>query len=124
MLSTEEKEIIRKYLSTSLDDLLVSTGRILLVHATEADVFMASTEPRKSSINRAHEFIDAKWELLRKKLCQELNIKQKIESGKYENEIQLIAIIADAIASINLILPPFTLAVIITKMGIDKLCHE
>lgn len=124
MPNEEQVQIIVEYLQTDLENLLVATGRILVAYREDADVFMASSEERKSAIIRANEFLSEKRDELRQKLCIELDILEKLESNKFSNNIELISIIADSLVGTAVMLPPFTLSVILFKKGLHHLCNE
>lgn len=123
-LTEEERSIIQNYLETDIDDLLATIGRIISVYDPDFETHMAAAQERGNAIKKAQEFLKSKKNDLRKKLCLELNIVEKMEQNQFSSNIELVTLIADAIAGQAVMLPPFTLSVILIKKGIYKLCDE
>lgn len=124
MTIEEKTKIIEQYLNTDIDNLLVTAGRILAVYKEDKDVSIASSETRKSAIERTKVFLEEKKMELQQKLCVEMKIIERIETNQYTSNIELITVIADAIANSAVMFPPFTLAVILFKKGLHNLCNE
>jgi hypothetical protein len=60
---------------------------------------------------------------LKSKLCDEWDLCSKLKEDRYNDPINLIAAIGDAIAGLTIGVPPLVISTLIFKMGIRQLCE-
>ena len=123
-MTEKEELIIKSYYYTDKEDLLVSIGRILLTNdillPKGQDIIMASTDDRSTALERANEYIRQNWREFKERICNNETIQARMDG----HMIELISVVADAIAYTSTGLPEFAVATILVKMGISNLCKE
>ena len=61
---------------------------------------------------------------LRKSVCEDFDWPSKRDNPEFDDTINLIATIADAIAVHITSVPPILISVLLFKRGLDSLCHS
>jgi hypothetical protein len=56
------------------------------------------------------------------KICKEWDICKKIDHPMFDDELNLVVVIGDAISTVSMSIPPFLIASIILKIGLRKFC--
>lgn len=59
---------------------------------------------------------------LTRKICKDWNFSEKIKDPRYQDSVILSAAIADLIAGMFKLVPPVTVAVLLVKRGLERLC--
>jgi hypothetical protein len=82
-------------------------------------------KPLEYYIQLAKEWFAAKIPVWRGSLCQNQDVKILLsKKNTVQDKVNLISAIADFIASLKTGVAPFTVAVLIFKYGVSKICEE
>jgi hypothetical protein len=96
----------------SIDDLLELVGTELMGRNAAAD-------PKSQVIDRARRWLRQKLATLHPAICGSEVVKQVLESS---DRVALITAVADVIAGLIVGVSPVTVAAILTKLGLKRLC--
>jgi hypothetical protein len=77
---------------------------------------------RREKIGFGIEILNRYQETLHKNICLEWKYCYKIRNSNFNDSVLLIATIADVVSGSIGILPPFTIATILFKIGLNKFC--
>ena len=109
--------------ASEIELLLKSSDEKLYLSIGDAldDGFAILPKSAKEKIEDAKRWFNAKKEIYAEIICSNDKIKDLHEKGNAKLEI--ISVIADSIASISTLVPPITIATLLFKEGIHKLCN-
>ncbi|MFC1898373.1 hypothetical protein ACFLYJ_02255 [Candidatus Cloacimonadota bacterium] len=115
VLSKNDKETITELLNLEIDDLLE-----LICEDLIGNVGIVEYPPSKKC-NLAKQWFKNNLEMMRALLCTN---EMMIKSNQKNNDMFMIAAIADLLAGLLVNVSPFTVSTYIYKIGIKKVCPD
>ncbi len=119
MKERNDKVLIQGLLENNIDELYLQLGQYIAQTSLELD----SSDPKKL-VNQAKEWMLIKREDLKTSICQSGLIQEYITSKSKFSNIQIVTAIIDIIAAELSIIPAATVAVLLLKEGLGKLCKK
>jgi|LSQX01.2.fsa_nt_gb hypothetical protein len=117
--------IVESYLNSSIEDIEMSIGRIVLASKTTGENGMHTAWISVTDAKEAcDEFIEDISERLQKRICFDVELSSKKSQETLNDNIQIALAIAALIKEISGVVPHLMLASLLVKRGIEKLCGE
>lgn len=109
---------IKHLLSLSEDELLFRLGNDLVGTS-------ARSEPRGALIQKAKEWLSNRSDDFRAAICSSAEVRAiRAMSPADDREVQLVAAVSDVLSTILVGIPPFTISVLLIRVGLDNLCKD
>lgn len=118
--------IIEEYLNSSIEDIELSIGRIILANETqrENEILYPSSISTEDVKKVCDDFIDSISEKLKQKICIDFNYNAKKNQESLNDNMNLVISIVSLINDISGIIPPLMIATLLVKKGLSKFCEE
>jgi len=114
-ISKKERDKINRYLTLDVDELYAMIPPFLPEYKT-------TLFAPPGMILAGKKYYEEIYVSLRKVICEDFNWPEKRKNPKFNDNIELIATISDAITAYIGGMPSFIIATIIVKMKLDDLC--
>lgn len=112
-----DQEQIEYLLAQDEDELMLELGESL-----SDSMGLAASKNRKSLIQHARKWYKTNKKIITAAICDSRVLERYVISDEYEKRIEIVAAIADVIATKWTGVPPFVLSVMIFREGIRTLC--
>jgi len=107
---------IESLLTASYDDLLTRLGQELVGTGVRP-------QPRETLIEHAKQYLSTQADELRQAVCSNDAVQEVLSIPQSaDRQLQLVTAVSDVLATILIGIPPFTIAVLIVRVGLDTFC--
>ena len=118
-MARAEAEHIQKYLAMTVDQLYSA----LWIEHQVGFRDEQRLESLSNVVARGKELFQSFEAKLRKAICEDWNYCEKMKKEQFKDATTLATAIADLISGLFLGVSPFTIAAILTKIGLDRFCE-
>lgn len=116
-LSEDELNEINEYLSENTD---VLYEKLILAHIAKDKKRMLKTGEETQEGRKLFKSIEPS---LKKLICHEWEYCSKRNNPEFNDNINLVAAIGDVVATLSIGIPPFLIASILIRKGLNKFCE-
>ncbi len=124
-MDKKDKILLEAYLKSSLEDIELSAGRIILDSGSEA--IKAGANEEEEAKKAARNFFVKKFAEVRNLICEKYQERVSKFDDSTDKGVELAGYIAAILESNNISVGPLNyifISVWLVKFGIDKLCQE
>lgn len=114
-LSAEQQNLASRYLALDEEHLY----SLIAPHLPEYDSVRFSPDGQEEAGRRFFKKIEGR---LRQAICREFDWPSKKNDPELQDRVNLVATVADVIASLTFGVPPFVIASILVKLGLNRFC--
>lgn len=116
-LSAEQRNLVSRYLALDAETLY----SLIAPHLPEYDSVRFSPQGQEEAGRRFFKKIEAR---LRKAVCEDFDWPSRKNDPDFQDGVNLVSTIADVIAGFTFGVPPFIIASILVKLGLNRFCSE
>lgn len=121
----DNNKIVAEYLNSSIEDMEMSIGRIVVLNDNKNETLMYPAEINASDAKEAcSRYIENIYKQLKKKICYDFGLSSFKYQEKLEDNIQIVLAVAVLIEDLSAAVPPLMLASLLVKKGLNNLCEE
>lgn len=114
-VTNDQRQRIQRYLLLEERDLYA----LIPPHLPDYDQSLFSPD---GQIDAGKGFFQSKLKELRKAVCDDFDWPSKRSDTSFNDSVQLVAAVADAVVTCVGGVPPFIIAALLVKRGLDALC--